>query len=508
MVLRNMSPAARALRVPWADGVVIALLALGAVFLFARLGNGCLWQDEAETALLARHTLRFGYPRATDGRNAIEIEPFGYGPGQSWVYSPWLPDYLLAGVFALFGESTTAARLPFAAAGWLSLLLAWRLAARLTPDRAVHRLTVALLACSVPFLLHMRQCRYYALTAALILGVCLAALAYHDKPDRRTGAWLAGLLVLLFHANFGAFVPTVAAVAAHHLLFRPQAPWRRTAILGGCVAALTVPWALFFYRPGFVGAPSAARAIHHAEFYARVANKYLVPMAFMLLVTLGRLLMKRRAPGPPVNRPAARLIALVVICTFAFLVFVPDQRHLRYLILVLPLLAMGEAWWLAGWWRRSRLVGGFVIALAVLTTVWHAPPPPRVPLAQFFDELTHAYTGPMDGVVAYLRAHGRAEERVKIPYDDRTLMFYTDLRVELPSRFLEDTDPDWIVIRRAWIPEAFYTGPLFRRVQAAYDTIVLEAPDVQWQNREDPGEHHFRAVQGALPVVLYHKRKG
>jgi hypothetical protein len=43
-------------------------------------------------------------------------------------------------------------------------------------------------------------------------------------------------------------------------------------------------------------------------------------------------------------------------------------------------------------------------------------------------------------------------------------------------------------------------------VQSRYDRIELDAPDVQWQNREDPGSHHFRTAAGAAPVVIYHLR--
>jgi len=141
------------------DWLIGLLLAAAAVLLLSNLDNGYLWQDEAETALVARNTLTFGYPRGTDGRNAIDIAPFGYGPGDAWIYNPWLPFYLLAGVFALAGQSTWSARLPFALLGWLSVFLTWRLVRRATPDRWVQRLTVALLTCSVPFLLHMRLCR-------------------------------------------------------------------------------------------------------------------------------------------------------------------------------------------------------------------------------------------------------------------------------------------------------------------------------------------------------------
>ncbi len=129
-------------------------------------------------------------------------------------------------------------------------------------------------------------------------------------------------------------------------------------------------------------------------------------------------------------------------------------------------------------------------------------------MVDFVYELTHHYRGPMEGIVAYLRQHAQAHEVVKIPYDDRTLMFYTQLTVERPSQFLRETTPEWIVLRRGWTPQAFLQSAYFHRIEATYDRIELDAPDVYWQNREDPGEHHFRTVTDAPRIVLYHRRSG
>ena len=59
---------------PW----LLLFLALGAALLLANLGNGCLWQDEAETAVLGKNILRFGYPRAFDGVNRLNPSPVSF----------------------------------------------------------------------------------------------------------------------------------------------------------------------------------------------------------------------------------------------------------------------------------------------------------------------------------------------------------------------------------------------------------------------------------------------
>ncbi len=493
------------------DRVIAALFVLATMLLFTNLDSGYLWQDEAETALLARNTLTFGYPRMSDGLNDIEEPAHGSGPGEAWIYSSWLPFYLLAGVFALMGESTWMARFPFAFLGLVSVYLTWRLAARLTDDVRVQRVSMALLTCSVPFLLHMRQCRYYALGTLLLLGVCLAYLEFVSRPSFSRAMGLAVLLALLFHANFGTFIPAVAAVCLHQAGWGSRATRWRCGVAMGVVAALTISWATFFYQPTFIGTMSLHRAYRHLEYYLRGTNQYFIPAAFMMVTSVGLALMDRWTRFRSAVRPLApsiRWFLILMVGLQAAFLLLPDQRHLRYLLPVFPLLAIGEAWWLVslGLTLRWRWVGWAVAVLALGTTALQSLHP-TVPLADFAYELTHRYAGPMEGVVGYLRAHGKPGQVVKIPYDDRTVMFYTSMKVERPSEFLRETSPDWVVIRRDWIPASFFESAYFSRIRATYERIELDAPDASWQNREDPGEHHFRTVTDAPRVVVYRKRE-
>ncbi len=135
--------------------------------LFPRLGQVCLWQDEAETALLGKAILLHGYPLAADGETLISDQPgrVDSNPAGIWIWTPWLQHYVAALSFAIFGLTTWAARLPFALLGWAVLFIAYVALNDVTGNLRFSRYAVALLALSVPFLLHARQCRYYMLLA-------------------------------------------------------------------------------------------------------------------------------------------------------------------------------------------------------------------------------------------------------------------------------------------------------------------------------------------------------
>src|SRR5215470_5794462 len=95
-----------------------ALLGLCACLALYGLDRPRLWVDEAETALLARSIRVYGIPEARVGSDLISQE-IGreFGPDLVWRWTPWLDKYVAAGSFALLGESTFAARLPFALIG-------------------------------------------------------------------------------------------------------------------------------------------------------------------------------------------------------------------------------------------------------------------------------------------------------------------------------------------------------------------------------------------------------
>ena len=163
---------------------IMIILALGAFLLFFHLDHRPFWQDEAETACLAKHVLKYGVPRAYDGVNLVSQEAgHEYGPNYLWRWSPWLQIYVAAGAFRLGGLTTYAGRFPFALLGLGCIFLVYQLVRHNFRDRTWALMAAALLACSVPFLLFARQCRYYSLGAFLTLA---SLYAFREKWQSKT----------------------------------------------------------------------------------------------------------------------------------------------------------------------------------------------------------------------------------------------------------------------------------------------------------------------------------
>lgn len=511
---------------PW----YIFLLLIGSLFLLTNLGNGRLWQDEAETALLGRHTLQFGYPKAFDGTHYVN-PALPVRAGYAWTYHPWLPMYLAATSFSLFGEGTVSARFPFALFGLGALGLSYWMIKRIFGNVFLARVATLFLVTSVPFLLHMRQCRYYAPTLFFSLWT---AWAYWRslREQRWAGLELMAALVLLFHTDHGVFAATLAALGLHFALSRPLASQRNQG-LAFLVALgfLTVPWIIYLQSGQHHRAFSGLEIRHHLEFYFRQVNRFVVPIVFWTLLLAFTKTSPRAFFGdsdPAIHR-ALSLVGCLLGVGFLFLIFIPEQRHFRYLIFLLPWVYLLQAKGVAYLFQRRRVLGITLTALLVLTDLFHYSGPsilaaqipavkkrlshPEVPvrsfLIDFLGELTHPYRGPIDGVVEFLKTNGKPGQVVKTPYEEMPIIFYTGLSVEpirRPEQFTHPTYPDWIVIRRDWISPDFFNSPYHQEIQRRYRPILLDAPDIPWQNRPDPGYHRFRSDPKALPVLVYQRK--
>jgi hypothetical protein len=89
------------------------ILALAAFLLLFHLDHRPFWQDEAETAGLARNVLKYGVPRSYDGVNIISQEQGReYDQNFLWRWSPWLQIYIAAAGFKIGGLTTYAGRFP------------------------------------------------------------------------------------------------------------------------------------------------------------------------------------------------------------------------------------------------------------------------------------------------------------------------------------------------------------------------------------------------------------
>jgi hypothetical protein len=224
----------------------MALLTVAAaILLFTQLGRNYLWEDEGDTAVLARSILHHGVPVAWDG---VTFSDPDYGQrltsGFVMVSHPWLQYYAAAASFALFGETPWAARVPFAVAGLATIVVVYLMMIALVGNRRAAFSAAALLVLDVQFLLFSRQARNYSFNA---LFTCLLIWQFHRLTSWKQGAIFAGLAVVLFHAH-PIGLAALAALAALTLTrrFASVRRWFWPAAIA--VSIYVTPWLLLSRR--------------------------------------------------------------------------------------------------------------------------------------------------------------------------------------------------------------------------------------------------------------------
>lgn len=508
-----------------------AVLSLASILLLPGLGAPRLWQDEAETALLARNVLKFGVPRVWDGENlAAQYYDLDYN-AHLVSQRPWLPIYLTAGSLFAFGATTVAARLPSVLCGLAAVFLTWRLGRRLSGDGRVGLLAALFLSVCLPFLSYSRQCRWYALA---MVGTLLVLEAEDRLGERQGRLSLALALALLFHTNYLVLLALMGGLVPARLLTRgTDAAWKSlgAALLGA--AALTMPFWFFFPPFGFAGVTTDL-----ADYPYRVLwimsdfNRSLLPVPGLVVLLA---FTSRR----PLREGWFRriLITLLVGATLAAVPMWPGLVEIigfRYAVNLLPAAAiLLAAAMCAAARRRAPVLAGLAAAqiglhLGYPLSLW--PPsgktgPVRADLVDYARALAHPVRGPIDAAVEYLEEHARPGDLLYTPYEQLPLQYYTKVRtVSLPgteekSASLGITLPAyvsrldlrtirWYLPRQGWAgflgapsPEQLLRlmGP---RAEGA-ERVELDAPDLLWQTREYPPLYYSRTPRDEPPVVLY-----
>lgn len=416
------------------DRVLWAITALAALLIFWSLGGRYLWQDEAETALLGKNILMFGVPRAYDGTNLISQEASREFNQRDylWRWSPWMQYYVAAISIGVLGPSTVAARLPFAVFGLLTVPATYVLARRLFESVWVARLSAFCLTVSVPFLLHARQSRWYAIfyLVSVVLLLCLARMV-----QGRRHAWLGftAAAVVAFYTNYLTAVGFVACAAVAVLLVRRDR--RFIGRLGAASLAIVLaclPGLLFSDVLGQAGRETrdarqreanvnAARQranaperffdslpgkVKQGVLYSTEFSTYLLPLPVVVL--LGALVLLRQfrpapqASGAPTDQAGRTsqekqkkhlaaasgpdeqprsgaerswVVALLLFCLL-YLCYLSTAPWVmfRYLSVLLPVAAilMGAA--VYGVFRLSRIAGALLLVVLVCSNPLHLVP--------------------------------------------------------------------------------------------------------------------------------------
>jgi Dolichyl-phosphate-mannose-protein mannosyltransferase len=500
------------------------ILATAGLFLaFCNLDGRLFWSDEAETAVLARNILKFGVPKVDDGVNHISLHGDRFDARDGvWTWSPWLPEYVTAAGFAVFGQTTWAGRAPFAFIGWLTVAAlgaaTWKL-------YRSHRITIAamlLLGTSEVFLLHIRQCRYYSIT--VFAEVLLLYGIYQILAKTKSGPWLvlAGL-TLQFYCNYtiaAANIPLLLVLAWN--LYRQKKGFALPLLTSLAILFLIcLPWLVFteFWRQG--SAEPHDPWTKTLRFYLVQFHFHFFPWCIVLLPACGWLTKRfsKSSDGtseetPETMRSFERYLFLLPFL-YTPVLLIMSGGYLRYLLPVLPSVCLLVAAWLFRYVRWTAVAVVLLIlqcisdVFAVASDPFAKQYPVRSPLADFVFGTLLPYQDRFTDVLDFFQKHAKPGDTVVSGNPEFPLVFYTHLKIvnarlapfplqPLPRWILPVSLSDVFFFPAAQLPD--YLKPYYKIVTLT----VHDSPRVD--NMPEPDFYQSQTTRTMTPFVIYEKK--
>jgi len=521
-----------------------------ASILCCNLGARYLWQDEADTAVLAQRMMSHGRPLAYDGRNLITMDlyspeetqklPTG-DPAESvryhvqrgdfkadtaWIGQPW-GQFVVAGVsIALFGNDAVPARLPFALTGALIATLLYTFVRRRLGS-PVALSAVALLLGNAFWLMHMRQCRYYALSSLFLLLTLEAYLRW--KEGRRWGGLVfIGTAWMWFQMDFGSVWPVLGILGLDSVITRVRR-LGETVVVFAAFCAVTAPFCLYYELAGRTKytATQWSAAIWGMLFEV---NQFQLPLA-VIPVVLCLLLINRKERSNTQSRSLVELSLAIVCSLTVWMALVSPFPFYRYIVSATTLSTIVVAYGIVELARllpRAKevpwLVPSAVAAATILFSITNLLSWPaalvfpeeyrlkyylssvvRPEIRLLIDDLGDSGEGdPNRATVEFLRQRLRPDDEILCNYEDVPLMFYLPNKIRggiSCFRVTDAGDARFVVYRRSvgfshasiYLPE-IRKGRWYRH--------ILSAPDIPWGNCPDPRFHHTLLSDGSPPLVV------
>jgi len=427
----------------------LLLIFISSIFFFVRLGDMYLWEDEAETAVISRNILKYDLPVTYDGKNQVTQEG-GYDSNSQhvWTLQSWLPHYVTAGSFKLFGVSTFTARLPYALAGLFTVFAVFIILYWQKKDYKLALLSAFFLVFNVLFVLHVRQCRYYALVMLFFVLWTFSYYKYILEDSKRYFplALLSGFL--LFNAQYYIGTCSWAAVVFAGG-FRKS---KKQIQLFLSLIVLNFPWIIYTRiwekSSEFSGDIPTRLTDCIVNLFINLVNinHFIFPLCLLLLF----LLVKSALDSFDRYMLAVTVFFLLLISTNPLL---PQIRYI--IVLVFPAAYILARLVVAVKYKSMQVL---MLGLLICTNLfslpfWFTVKPLlsknqeyyrdfRTDLFSLGYELSHDYTGPIESFVKYSQGKGKT---IFVSYEAEPIIFYTELEVLRDIPFKKK--PDWIILR-------------------------------------------------------------
>ncbi|MDA2924105.1 glycosyltransferase family 39 protein, partial [Acidobacteria bacterium AH-259-L09] len=391
---------------------------------FWSLGQNDFWDDEANTAVLGRNFMKTGKVIGWDGRNLLSYGIMGSMDEDMMKRSVPPLQCVVAGLsLKAFGDNTAGARFLFVLIGLFSipLIAAWF---RHEFDSDRYWVVALILAVSVPYLLYLRQVRYYSLGLTFAAGLLWVwAALRHAKHYRRWILLGALFLCLLILSQYLYAAGTLAVIGLS--MIRERYRNRKNVIFLAVIAFLglvAVTWIALYSLPTLGRAFDSARAENLMKFVRlmwmvpRDAVRFeFFPVGMLIFAVAGLTILGKNGIVQLRNILLTAAYMLAVIIVISFLSPQPvwpwtSDADMRYYVLLIPLSAAvaAQVYEILSETRFRGLPELFLIILMssnVLTFNFLGPIGFRSRPVQYLGEVMNDYTTGSEAISRYIDEH-------------------------------------------------------------------------------------------------------
>lgn len=409
-----------------------------------------LWGDEAETALFGRNIVSYGLPKGWDGINIMGINNAVVLDKNLINHtSPWGQYYLVAASFALFGQSSLTARLPFILLSIVSMFLVYRLVIDVTKDKTAAYISLWTLALSVPYILFSYQARYYAITT--VSGLLMALAGYHIY---KKSGWVWRVLfavggIFFFYGNYVVFASFYAALILTLLAVSIRSKRIVTTIRSLIIATIpillcTVPWYVIlkpFDSRGTIASYSVSEfitffCIMFMEAVKPFNENNALPVVFLVAIAVLFFVKQIRFPKSVLFFIGIAGLFLIAMTVLTLLAEVDTSFvHIRYTMMIFPFLAIASSMLISHIYSLHKWVGLGVFLLYTGTTLFSFTGV-RSYIVEFAKERISPYKAPDEAVSEYLQEFASDGDTafVSLDRDHEPLIFTLGKKIKFVNR--------------------------------------------------------------------------
>lgn len=531
---------------------IYLILLIAALLLFTNLSDNYLWEDEAETAVISRNILKHFWPVAYDGINLVTQE-WGHDSNTSyiWIHQSWLPHYVTALSFLVFGISTWSARILYVLFALLTIYLLYYFVYKEKKDLILALSSAALLTTSVTFLLHARQCRYYSL---LILLAMVWIFVYWKLVNNKNTIVLPVIIgVLLFNTQYVAASALILATLFAGIIVQKRISRDAVKTFAG-IFLLCLPWIIYtklWTKFSAEGISLVDRLVNWAVklgFNIINLNHFIFPLVLLLIIFYWYFKNKFN------NFDKYFLLAGIFYLVIAS--YSPLYPDIRYMIVLIPWATYLLARVFNEVYKKNKVVAAVFLISLVFINIWSMPfwvmfknilpeklnkefyKDIRMDFVSYIKEITHKTSGPIKATVEYINKNGEKDQTIFTNYGAEPYIFYTNKKIIREIPFKEN--PDWIILKGTewpkWIPWVLIedkvnnidikkryiwnyhrdkeNGIIWQKrkhyivdfiSKNKYRKIVLNAENRLWENRPTLLRHSYGSDLDNPKIVIYKK---